>query len=333
MIFHFICFTVATIYAIQNVGNYFKNEDMVEVSFKTFHEKKEHIYPSLTMCLSSPFKQEILQKYSSNLTIPSYESYLTGGYGYGQMSYSEGIDFSNVTYENVSIQEKDFLLNVQAKMNGHSYRSGKNLENVTIHSWGWLKGVMKCFTFDVPYQENTLIKTLEVEFDNAIFPNGQRPSDGWASRGMLLFFHYPKQFARSYSSNKRFWPVRKSGTGYKVRIFVKGMEVLRKRHKSYEECQEDMNYDDWLVKHIVKEVKCKPPYWNVADEQQARICETKEELLKATKMFMDVFGGIKEFIKEPTPCTETKKLDLEFEEQEDDSNPKNTTNRRKICSL
>ena len=315
-IFHFICLMVATIYAIENVHNFLRNADMVEVGFKTFHNKTNYLYPSMTVCLNSPFNQERFQKYSS-INSSLYESYLNG-----RRYFSNPQDFSSVPYEKVSIQERDFM--VDFKVNKKDLSPVNTLTNVSTHSWGWFMGVMKCFTYDVPYEENSLVSSMVVEFKNTIFPNGERrPTDGWDSQGMHLFFHYPKQFSRSFASNKRFWPVRKPGTGYRTRFYLKEMEVLKRRHKSYDECQDNMNYDDWLVKHIVDEIKCRPPYWNVAqDEEEAPICQTKEELAKATKMFWDVFYGIKEV---NIPCTEITNLDLEFEETEDYNSSENET--------
>merc|ERR1712080_781389 len=101
--FHITCTAAVTIYAVENIANFIKNDDLCEVSFKTFHNKKEDRYPSLTMCLNSPFQQERAMQYSGTLNTSLYESYLIG-------RYSEYPDFVDVPYENVTFQQSDFLI-------------------------------------------------------------------------------------------------------------------------------------------------------------------------------------------------------------------------------
>ena len=135
----------------------------------------------------------------------------------------------NIPYENVSIEAIDFIL--RADVTPKTYGKFYKVENTTIQSYGWLMGIMKCFTFDVPYIKGEVMSAMTIVFSNMIFANGILPRDGWDSGGLQLFLHYPKQFLRPYSSNKRFWPVTNSTKNLRMRLYLKGMEVLKKRHK------------------------------------------------------------------------------------------------------
>ena len=308
------------VYGVQNVWNYFQNDDLCEVSFKTFHSDTKHGYPSLSICFNSPFVKGRLSEYLSvdmdNIS-ENYESYLIGGRHSDQNNNVNIEYFRNVPYEGTTVTEKDFLTNADIADKNRSRVSAS--PDIAVNSWGWFMGIMKCFTFSVPYQKDRFISQMNIKFNNTIFPNnGTRPSDGWNPGGMHLFFHYPNQFATSFASNKRFWHSRKSTSSgpnrYRMRFYLKGMEVLRKRHKPDEICQDDMPYDDWIRYHIINEIGCRPPYWHQLATSMP-FCDTKEKLQEIQSMFWSYFYGIKEA---KSPCTEIKKLDLEYEEPEDD---------------
>jgi hypothetical protein len=319
--FHIICIAAVTFYAVENIVNFMKNDDLCEVSFKTYHNTNEDIYPSLTMCLTSPFEQERALQHSGTLNTSLYESYLAGG-------YSGNLDFVNVPYENVTFQQNDFLIGVNLwdKEFNSSNLGDKNIE---VHSWGMgfpHNYVFKCFTFNIPYSKEKQLNQMKVEFRNLIYPNGgQRPTDGWTSGGMNLFFHSQKQFSRAWSTNKRYWPNKQYHTSsYRMRFYLKEMEVLRRRHKSHENCRDDdeMKYDDFAISHIVNVVQCIPPYWKDNTEIEFPICDKKEQLMKASSEIGKLLNGN---TKINPPCTEITKINVEYEEPEAGTVPENTT--------
>ena len=319
---HIICIVAVIVYAIMNIYSYWKNEDLCEVSFKTFHDEKGDIYPSLTMCLNTPFKtNELLERSQNVVNASMYESYLLG-------RYKDVQKFANISYEDVSIQTDDFLVEAYASDKDFSVRDQIQLkEHMTVQSWAWYWGVMKCFTFNVPFKD-AKIGSMGIEFKNSIFPNnGQRPTDGWESGGMHLFFHYPNQFSRSFPTNKRFWQIRRSNkNSHRLRFYLKDMEVLRKRQKTDDICLEKdmMQIDDWLTHHIMDQVKCRPPYWNdqTISNSTFPVCDTNEKLQEAVRHFFNFFYGSKE---KYTPCTEIMKLGIDYEEPEYDTLKEDTT--------
>ena len=254
------------------------------------------------MCFNNPFIEEKQHQYAINTS--EYIDYLSGS-----SSYLE--KFKNVHYQNVSIQESDFFIGFETRAKAEKSKIIKTTD-VTVQSWAWLKGVMKCFTYNVPHQPGMLNNLMHIRFKNSIFPNAKRPSDGWNTGGLQLFFHYPSQFARSFPTNQRFWPVRPKATKYRMRFYMKGMEVLKRRHKEYQVCSKDVKYDAWLVQNITRRINCTPPYWLTS--YKLPLCTTKEELKQAKDMFWDIFYGVVEM---NTPCNEISKLDLEYEDAVD----------------
>ena len=315
--FHGICIFVSVVYAILSFCDYVKNHDLCEVSFKPFHGNEEMIYPSLTMCLNTPFLEDSFRSYagSDEIDVSTYESYLLGKFSDVNQTMSK------IEYENVSIQATDFILDAYVSYKEQTMPSKKQALDIKTHSWGWMIGFMKCFTFEVPFKKDILVSTMNIRFNNKMFPNGKRPVDGWAPRGLQVFDHYPKQFGRSYASNKRFWKNRYSNTSYRMRFYLKGMEVINRRHKFYDECEDDQPYDDWMVQHVIDIVQCKPPYWTNVDGNFS-VCETKEKLAEAAKLFWELFYGTK---KAMAPCIEVQKVELGYEETDDEKLGKDET--------
>lgn len=317
MFCHLICIIAVIIYAVINIRSYFQNEDLCEVSFKTFHNEEEDIYPSLTMCINTPFKNNESITFSDNtVNTSTYNSYLLGMGNVRQ-------NLAGIQYKNVSIQLSDFIITAYATDKEFSSRGGIPLrDHITEHNWGiFFTGMMKCFTFNVPFIKDVKMSSIKIDFKNSIFPNdGQRPTDGWDSGGLHLFFHYPNQFSRSFPTNKRFWQVRKSEkNSHRIRFYLKDMEVLRKRQKAHDKCLErdSMEIDDWIRHHVMDEVKCRPPYWHdeLISNSSFPVCDTKEKLRQAVQTFFNFFYGSKE---SNTPCTEIVKLGIEYEERADD---------------
>ena len=188
--FHCVCLLVAIIYGVNSVYDFIQNQDFTTISFKKFHNDAESIYPSISMCFNTPFiKDRLIQ--SAQLSEPiEYTRYLIG-----KIPANESL--RNLNFEDVSFQTKDFLIKVEIRfMNkGREWKQLIKNEQIHIQSWGWDSRVAKCFTFDVPYRDNVLAKSMIIRHNTSIYPNGQRPMDGGESGGFQLFIHYLSNLA------------------------------------------------------------------------------------------------------------------------------------------
>lgn len=307
VIFHFVCIGIVICYATISILDFLENKDVCEVSFKTFHSKMKYRYPAFTMCLTSPFVEEQINNFSTAVKASQYDLYLRG-------LFNENEDLSRIEYEKVTKMETDFIINAFVQYQD-AQNTKMNISKINIRSWSLKFMFMKCFTFEIPFMENELADYLKITFNISIFPNGIRPSDGRQNGGLQIFDHYPKQFGRSYSTNQRFWNVRSSNKSYTMRFYMKGMEVLEKRHKSYEECEEHIAFDDAMMINITKTLKCRPPYWDLVGESYP-VCTTKEKLSIAARMFTKMFCANSGILG---PCSEVRKVDLDYQETDDDS--------------
>ena len=74
--FHVICYVATFLLFICGIVKFIKNEDLCETSFKSFNEGPYSLYPSVTLCLSNQFDEDVLKKDGLNKSI--YLSYLLG---------------------------------------------------------------------------------------------------------------------------------------------------------------------------------------------------------------------------------------------------------------
>ena len=281
-IFSLFCVGFVICYAIISFLDFLEDKDVCEVSFKTFHSHQSHRYPSFTMCLTFPV---VAEKFDNRSLAIDYISYIMG-----ITTGSE--DLKNIAYEDVSITESKFITRASVKYKDEG-RSVLNITKIQTHSWNMKLFFMKCFTFDIPYLENSLADNLRIHFNNSIFPNGTRPNDGRDFGGLQIFDHYPRQFGRSFASNRRFWKNRNSNKGYLMLFYMSGMEVLEKRHKRYEECENDIDFDAVMARHIMKTLGCRPPYMDSMGENFT-VCTSKTKLYEAGKLFYEVcYGNLK----------------------------------------
>ena len=306
-IFHFLAVTIVIVYAVSSYNTFSTNDDLCEVNFKKFHADQESIYPSISLCFNSPFLKDKLKDASE------YEKFLLG-------RSDESGRFSSIPYENVSLQYHDIFTDFERHYKSEISNSSKE-KNVSIQSWAWFIGIMKCYTYNVPYEQGMLSSYMNITFTNNVYPENKRPSDGWKTGGFHVFFHYPKHFSRSLTTNKRYWPTKTDVKRYNMRFYIKGMEILRRRHKDKAECSDVVEYDDWLIENITKTVNCFPPYWESTGNFS--ICTNADDLSRARKIFYDVFYVGSEY---NPPCKEIRKLDIEYEDPDDANDvPENHT--------
>ena len=78
VLFRMVVFSLLLLAVYDGYERFKKNEDVSLISFKTFHDEKNNLYPTITTCFSNPFLELELEKYGSGINITSYSKHLTG---------------------------------------------------------------------------------------------------------------------------------------------------------------------------------------------------------------------------------------------------------------
>ena len=173
--FHLICITAVIFFSRDCIQHYHEDRNSLHVLERRFQSKNSSGYPSISLCFSSPFKRNLLENYGKRPSPQQYSDFLMGKSEYS--ASLAGIQFSNVT-----LQLEDFLFaaNLSIRSIGSdeeekSVPSTISILNLNVFVWRFLK----CFSFNIPYEEHVIIDELRIILNRKVFPNKTRPMDGW----------------------------------------------------------------------------------------------------------------------------------------------------------
>ena len=300
---HFACILAAVFLAYGFLLRYYQNKSSLDVHFQRFQIRNTSTYPTISMCFSLPFMNNRLLEHEKSLTPLEYSNFVLGKTNYNKT-------LAEIPFEIVTLQLDDFLLsakvwskNIDLKDEVLSIVSSVTTIYSSVYVWRFLK----CFSFNIPYDEGTIINKLLILMDRSIFPNSTRPMDGWDKYlGITMYYHLPNQFMKSYPTRKVMWP-KETLKSYQIIIYVSNIEIFTRRRKEVESCFNKANYDEWILEQIISSVGCFPPYWNTSSQFPA--CNTTRQLKKISDKFWNIFYG--KVIVAP-PCTTITNIGLEY---------------------
>ena len=196
--------------------------------------------------------------------------YLYKGFSSGPDYGNWNSSFSDIDYDNISIKLLDYLLYVKLYIvnNGMVNYLKWNIENKTmlvydhntyysVANLNMLKPPeiyvsarlhnKKCFTMNIPFIENIRVYSVQMKIDKHIFPNGIRPR--W--NDFFITMHYPFQMMRSYVLSRVKWESSINETDcWALKVSVGSMEVLKRRSKYNDPCNDNLKGHDLSLIHI-----------------------------------------------------------------------------------
>ena len=97
-----------------------------------------------------------------------------------------------------------------------------------------------------------------------------------------------------------------------MRLRLQAIEILRKRNKKKQPCNEHWKkYDDWVINHFKNETKCNMPYHE--EEKSLSICNTQQLMkLSIFPLNMPVAEGHKYI----TPCKTLENVGIDYVESD-----------------
>ena len=261
-IFHLSCLLATVALQIQCLLNYFRNEDVSIVEYKTLsnpsttliRDPEDNFYPSISFCIINPFLESKLKSYGNGINTTSYSKFLQGDLWDDRML--------KIDYDDVTVSLNGSLDN----STGHAmWTRFKNRPTaITFHrAYTSLKtSTLKCFTVDAPKAENRTLDSFGIILKSTFFPNKIRPADMKHDKpvGFLITFHYPNQiFAPSNLWEKEWKPRDNSSYPYSMMFRIRTMTTIKNRRKSENNCIErNDNFDQSVFDSIIKEIGCRP---------------------------------------------------------------------------
>ena len=265
--------------SVMLVLKYLKNEDTPKISYKTFDESPEDVYPEITICFKQSRRSDTIykEKYlkEHDLDSSTYHGYLQGDKKFWikqkVVDSSEKIDFDRATFG-----LKKFINHYNATYHDNSIFNGPpNAFNVTFQVPG-----MKCFTRQshVHQSQGTLFRETMILDLTAASAN--------------IYIHFPEQVLRSAFGKGNSWKsvftINKDMLldGNAFAIQLSQIDVIKRRPDGKVPCTQNVADDTRLWKEIFQRASCISPYWKkfIGDDISLKQCTTKEELSSIYKI-------------------------------------------------
>ena len=248
---------------------YNQDEDLTRTTYRHYHTRKDHIYPSISLCFGNIFQDSKLRQYG--VSSKDYENFLKG------VNVSK--DLSSIPYELVTLDPIDYLLGIEmfqqlsnkkvnkdqhywydfTKSNISDYF--KNLHLYVDQFNEWLGTLYKCMTLDIPFIDGEHLNRIVIVMKKSIFPDNKRPKFFGGRNLFLVSIAYPNQRLR-YSNEKIVWNDEVTNASYVMKFHVMTVEVLRFRQKQSRPCNPSWREDDIMIREtMMRNAKCVPPYW------------------------------------------------------------------------
>ena len=254
-----LCCTLSAIFLILLCCyKYNLDEDLVHMEFRKFHSTKDRVYPALTLCFDSSPNLEF-DKLSTKKNILKQKFFQIGS-NHTTLKIEEYIeriqikDFSNqiIQYSKLGIdstdQMEDRKLSVNAVLRRYQTKP--------------------CFAIGIPYMKMQLIKSMDIVLKKNIFQTDMIPTWREVVSGK-------GQFSLGLSYQNQFFPLL-NGKDRKIEsqninntclnfvFHIRGMEILRRRNKYHEPCNEYVDEEaEKVLDTAAVKLRCKPPGWDI----------------------------------------------------------------------
>ena len=295
--FSMICIILTIGISIISMYRFSKDEDITLVKVTKFLSSKEAIYPSFSFCIMSPFLEKKFKVYGDDsINMTSYIKFLDGTLWDDR--------FLRIDYDNVTVSLFDNLLAAKYKTQDNSFINGNSYHYVSFRS-----SKRKCFTIDAPFDGSELIKNVDIELKEGVLLGGS------PTKKIKTYIHYPGQrFTAYYTIGKTFPPWKYNNTNYKMIFRVRNIEVITRRNRIHEPCEEDWrHFDQHIMEGMKNKAGCCPPHWK--RNLDLPICSNPNQM----KNFDDQ-PTTSEMESNIQPCRVITRLDYDYTYSEFDIN-------------
>ena len=277
------------------------DEDSSVITYRKFYERESDVYPTISICLESPFLNQRLAEYGVDQSL--YLKFLRGDY------FSE--DMLKIDYSNVTFDISDHVKGYEMYFRNGSKKLDLKLSitekrRLTHNSYNGFNNFgrrfLKCFALEIPKIYGLLI--FRILLSNNIFQRTQceRP----VYNGFKVVYHIPQQYMLSGENEKWVWPYRASNESYKTRFLIGDLTVMKKRNtKKYRCIESNGSYDNWFADLHRNVIKCNLPYLKF--DKHLPMCNCKELMKRGL-----IQKSLAERQNLHTPCRTMENIDIQY---------------------
>ena len=291
-----ICICLAVTTTVWCCLEFGKNEDMCDVSYKRFLQDNQSIYPDVTVLIPYQLNETAFEMLGLGINVSTFTRILQGQEWDDEML--------RIPLEDVRLKSDNYLI---ASCAISSWLDGcRPIE--TINEKIFLGGSIS-HAFQLP--RDKLITYASFRFRKSIFSNGFFPVD----QELMITFQYPNRMYRSQGSFFYF----KNGfniedekyKNHTIDFKMRDMEVLQRRQKRGSECLEDYDFDERKKEEMMREVGCRPYFWNHSTIDE--ICRTQQQFNHLMRRNSEIWSRLKQTAENDIPpCTEIQKLQIDL---------------------
>ena len=329
-LFSLLCTLVTIVLTGICFHKFMLNDDLAQIDFPTYHQKQHAIYPTLTLCFMGPsiFLKDDLKSRKKGYNTTSYSNFLKG------MPVVEDNDMIDIDFNKVTLDIGDYLeaVSITSSENQTIYKHcSNNFQQILQELMGYkcletsndtmpfhvsfTNHQTKCFSFSVPYDQGNKVQNLRLFIKSKIFPE-QLHEDFKFEKNFGVFVHYPQQFFRS-PIHKLYQNLQNESHLNVLNFKVVNMEVLRRRNKPNQECNDEWNDDEKILEEAITVVGCKPPHWQT--NSKADKCTKPREMATYAGAlgFLEWIPNVPSmniFDKLPAPCKDILEIHYEYSE-------------------
>ena len=321
--FKLMC-VVLSLYMVQNqIESYFRNQDMSQITLRTFNQRSEDKYPTFTTCLKSENGFIYPEDVTDELEVSKkdYTNILRGEPNSKNMSEESIKTILRKDYDNFSIKLHTLLTNFTFRTRHETETISYSVKLTNSTNFEQIKrnfyishqdSSQTCYTRTSDLSIDRLIRKKDyVHFNFAHLvqhfeENYNSPLEG----SLQIFIHHPLQFMRSMDKpvfDISFTDIKsKSKKSEKTRTYfdIAFVSLLRKRADADTPCNATLHNDDNFFRiKVVNDVGCIPNYWmSLMDEKKSHdLCTSRRQLRKIHWL---IKHSSKPFSSYPPPCVE-----------------------------
>ena len=241
------------------------------VEYKGYCKDELDEIPILSLCFRNPFNSTKLETARTNSNDSPYLEFLEGNYFKYDMLQN---DFKNIIFDisqyavEYWFEWKDGTTKTISATNYSSYMF------TSTYAGFWRRRFYNCYGMQVNCDKQ--LHSFSVLLKNDIFPSKIRPH----AYDFITLLHYPNHLLLSTRNMMVTWPTRTTNITYNMAFIVTGMEVMKRRNKREQPCNEEWhNHDNIVLMRHSKSVACKAPY--IYHNISIKPCSTKNEIKRA----------------------------------------------------
>ena len=255
--FNVLCWAVSITVSVYWIHQYIQNEDLSIVNNKKFYQKRDDVFPVLSLCFKNPFPETYFENMGGKINTTDYVNFLKGQYHNDQLL--------TIDYRNASMDISEFVEEIYIKWKNGSYKyySDKSYTKQaferTYSGYGFFNIYedifYQCYGMNIPHESN--IQVYSVSSQNEVFLRTFTPKE----YDFMTLLHYPKQLLTSIRSIIYKWVKRSPEASTYISFRLTDMEVLHRRNKFDFPCSENWeNYDQEIHEKHLADKGCRPPY-------------------------------------------------------------------------